>query len=69
MGSTTTFQVEGMTCGHCVGAVRSEVEQVPGVGSVNVDLASGRVTITSDAAVDHDAVRAAVHTAGYEVVG
>lgn len=64
-----TYTVTGMTCAHCVNAVTEEVTQVPGVTAVDVDLASGRVTVTSDAPVDDDAVRAAVDEAGYELAG
>jgi copper chaperone len=67
--TTATFTVTGMTCGHCVSAVTEEVTQVPGVTAVDVDLASGRLTVTSDAPVDDDAVRAAVDEAGYELAG
>ena len=67
--STATFTVVGMTCGHCVSAVTEEVSQVPGVTGVDVDLASGGLTVTSDAPVGEDAVRAAVEEAGYEVAG
>jgi copper ion binding protein len=65
---TTTFQVEGMSCGHCVSSVQSEVSTIAGVTAVDVDLATGHVTVTSDVPIDADAVRAAVDEAGYEVV-
>ena len=67
--TTSTYTVTGMTCGHCVSAVTEEVTAVPGVTAVDVDLASGRLTVTSDAPVDDDAVRAAVDEAGYELTG
>ena len=67
--TTATYTVVGMTCGHCVSAVTEEVSQVPGVSGVDVDLESGGVTVTSDAPVDDDAVRAAVEEAGYQVAG
>ncbi len=67
--ATSTYTVTGMTCGHCVSAVSEEVTAVPGVTAVDVDLASGRLTVTSDAPVDDDAVRAAVDEAGYELTG
>ncbi len=67
--STSTYTVTGMTCGHCVSAVTEEVTALPGVTAVDVDLASGRLTVTSDAPVDDDAVRAAVDEAGYELAG
>jgi copper chaperone CopZ len=65
--STSTYTVVGMTCGHCVNAVTEEVAKLPGVTAVDVDLASGGLTVTSDAVVDESAVRAAVEEAGYEV--
>ena len=67
--STTSYTVVGMTCGHCVNAVTEEVGVVPGVTTVDVDLASGGLTVTSDTPVDDDAVRAAVEEAGYSVAG
>lgn len=65
----STFTVVGMTCGHCVNAVTAEVSQVPGVTGVDVDLASGGLTVTSEAPVGETAIRAAVEEAGYEVAG
>jgi copper ion binding protein len=67
--TTTTYTVTGMTCGHCVDAVTGEVTQLPGVTAVDVDLASGRLTVTSEAPVDDEAVRAAVDEAGYQLAG
>ena len=66
---TSTYTVKGMTCGHCVQSVTEEVSEVAGVRGVEVDLASGRVTVASEQPVDDAAVRAAVAEAGYEVVG
>lgn len=66
---TQSYQVKGMTCGHCVSAVSTEVGAIPGVTEVNVDLTSGAVTVTSTGPVDPEQLRAAVDEAGYEVVG
>lgn len=69
MGTTATYTVKGMTCGHCVASVTEEVQQIPGVSEVNVDLASGAVTVTSDSPLDPTTVKAAVEEAGdYELV-
>ncbi|QNN51830.1 heavy-metal-associated domain-containing protein [Nocardioides mesophilus] len=66
--STTTYQVTGMTCGHCVSSVTSEVSEIAGVTDVRVDLASGQVTVTSSGdPVDPAQVRAAVEEAGYQL--
>jgi copper chaperone len=66
--STATYTVVGMTCGHCVSAVTDEVSQLPGVTAVDVDLASGGLTVISEAPVEETAVRAAVEEAGYQLV-
>ncbi|WP_436772132.1 heavy-metal-associated domain-containing protein [Yinghuangia sp. YIM S09857] len=63
--STATFTVTGMTCGHCVSSVKEEVSEVPGVLDVQVELAGGLLTVSSDGEVDRAAVRAAVAEAGY----
>jgi copper chaperone len=64
---TTRYAVTGMTCGHCVSAVSDEVGRIDGVTAVDVDLATGAVTVTSAAALDDTDVREAVDEAGYEL--
>jgi copper chaperone len=65
--STETYTVTGMTCGHCVSSVSAEVGTVPGVTAVDVDLATGNVTVTSERPVSADKVREAVEEAGYSL--
>jgi copper chaperone len=65
--TTTTFTVKGMTCGHCVAAVREELGRIDGVTDVDVDLDSGAVVLTSARPVPRDLVAAAVDEAGYEL--
>jgi len=67
--STSTYTVKGMTCGHCVSSVKEEVGEVAGVTAVEVDLASGQLTVVSASPVDDSAIDAAVKEAGYELVG
>ena len=62
-----SFNVVGMTCGHCVAAVTSEVSKIDGVTKVDVDLDSGAVTVESDGPVDAEAFAAAIDEAGYTV--
>ena len=61
--STTRATVAGMTCGHCVAAVREEVGALAGVSTVDVELESGAVTITSVTPLDEAALRARQATA------
>ncbi len=65
MSDDRTFNVTGMTCGHCKKAVTDEVLQVPGVRAVDVDLDSGTLTVRGEA--EDDAIRKAVDEAGYAV--
>jgi copper ion binding protein len=67
MSTTATYTVSGMTCGHCVASVREEVGKVDGVTGVDVELATGTVTVESERPVDSAEVAAAVEEAGYEV--
>ncbi|MEV7549440.1 heavy-metal-associated domain-containing protein [Amycolatopsis thailandensis] len=64
----TTYTVKGMSCGHCASSVTEEVGGIAGVSAVNVDVASGKVTVTSDTALDVQIVDAAVTEAGYQLV-
>ncbi|MDQ6928094.1 MAG: copper ion binding protein [Actinomycetota bacterium] len=64
-----TYTVKGMTCSHCVNAVSSELGRLPGVSGVDVDLATGTVTVSSSAPLAAADVEAAVDEAGYELAG
>jgi copper chaperone CopZ len=63
----TTYTVSGMTCGHCESAVREELSKLDGVANVQVDLATGAVTVSSAAPLERGAVAAAVEEAGYQL--
>ncbi|HET6626795.1 MAG TPA: cation transporter [Nocardioidaceae bacterium] len=65
---TTRFEVRGMSCGHCVNAVSTEVGAISGVQGVEVDLPTGTVTVTSSGPIERSAVDAAVDEAGYQLV-
>jgi copper chaperone len=65
--TTTSFTVTGMTCGRCVAAVTDEISKVENVTSVNVDLPTGVVTVTSEGPIDPAAIEGAVDEAGYGV--
>ena len=66
--TTTTYLVKGMTCGHCVNSVSTEIARIDGVTSVDVDLPTGNVSVSSAGSISEDAVKAAVDEAGYEVI-
>ena len=62
-----TYNVVGMTCGHCVQSVTNELNKLDGVTHVDVDLASGTAVVDSSAPLDVEVVAAAVDEAGYEL--
>lgn len=66
---TVVYTVTGMSCGHCEKAVGEELSALPGVTSVTADAKAGQVTVTANAPLDDQAVRAAVDEAGYELTG
>lgn len=65
MSATATFTVTGMTCGHCVQAVTDEIQAIEGVEKVDIELASGAVTVVSTEPIAEQAVASAVDEAGY----
>lgn len=60
----TKLKVTGMTCMHCVGAVKRALEQVPGVDSAEVSLEPGQAVVTGSA--DSATLVAAIKEEGYE---
>lgn len=64
---TVVLHVEGMSCQHCVKAVREAVHSVHPQAKVEVELESGTVTIETVERFDRPAVERAIHEAGYEV--
>ncbi|MEL1089046.1 heavy-metal-associated domain-containing protein [Pseudomonas sp. OB66] len=59
------FNVQGMSCGHCVKAITQAVQAMDPAASVRVDLAAKEVGVES--ALSADQVIAAIREEGYEV--
>ena len=66
--ATNTYQVTGMTCGHCEMSIREEVAEIPGVEDIQVSAQNGTLTVTGSASVEDAQVLAAVAEAGYSAV-
>jgi copper chaperone len=64
---TATYTVTGMTCEHCVASVTEELTELDAVTAVDVQLATGLVTVTSQRALTADEVGAAITEAGYQL--
>lgn len=64
--SERIYEVAGMTCDHCVAAVRESVGALPQADDVTVDLDSGKLAVRGSG-LDDAAVRAAVEEVGYSL--
>ena len=65
--TTQTFPVTGLTCGHCVGAITSELSVLAGVTDVQIDLVvegTSTVKVTADQELTDDEVAVALDEAG-----
>ena len=63
--STQVFQVEGMTCGHCVHAVTTELTMIVSDASVEVALGDpSTVTVTSERPLTAQEIADALDEAG-----
>ena len=63
-----TLNVEGMSCGHCVKAIESGVNELQGINEVKVDLQAAQVNVAFDetkVTVEH--VKEAIEEQGYDV--
>jgi len=63
-----SFDVKGMSCGHCVKAVTQAILALDASAKVQVDLAHSKVNIDTSR-LAQQALEAAITEAGYEVVG
>lgn len=61
------FQVNDMTCGHCVGAVTRALQELDPQAKIQIDLATHRVEVES-AKADATQISHAITEAGYEPV-
>lgn len=66
MSETINYSVPGIHCGHCESALKQELEPLPGVESVEVDLEEKLVSV-SGVELDDAALRAAIDEAGYDI--
>ncbi|NCA98793.1 MAG: copper chaperone [Clostridia bacterium] len=64
------LKIGGMSCQHCVAHVTQALQELPGVTTVTVDLASGRATLEiEEAYFNLDEAAEAISEAGYDFLG
>ena len=64
---TTEFDVQGMTCNHCVMSVKGALKKIDGLEDVNVDLQTGHVVVTHQNEIQFDLFKETVEDQGYDV--
>jgi copper ion binding protein len=64
--TTYELEIQGMRCDHCVRAVEKALRDIEGVRAVRVEI--GWAQVEAEARVAREAIVAALHDAGYEVV-
>jgi copper chaperone len=60
-----SFNVQGMTCGHCEKAVIAAVRQIDPAAEVQIDRSQNRVEVQTE--LPRDAVANAIREEGYTV--
>lgn len=65
----TVIKIDGMSCEHCVNKVKENLEKVPDILKVKVDLKQKQAIIISIKEIDYDKVKEIITNLGYKVVG
>lgn len=66
----TILNVDGMSCEHCVKAIKKAVGALPGVSDVTVDLSAKTVAVDHDPVqAPQDKIKSEIEDQGYEVIG
>jgi copper chaperone len=69
MMEKTTLNVDGMSCEHCVKAIKNAVGALAGVNDVAVDLGAKTVTVEYDSAQSSlDNIKFEIEDQGYDIV-
>jgi copper chaperone len=62
-----TVKIKGMSCQHCVRAVKKTLEEIEGISDVTIDLAKGEAAFEEKLPVDEAALKEKIQKAGYEL--
>ena len=66
MSTSTTYTVQGMHCSSCAMKVSGAVSDVDGVNGADVDVETGKLTVSGET-FDDAAIRTAIDAAGYQL--
>lgn len=62
-----TYVVPDISCEHCVRAITTELDSIPGVEVLNIDIPTKVVAVRYDESVVEDQIVAGIEDAGYEI--
>lgn len=65
--TTKELKIEGMSCNHCVLAVKKELSKLPNVNVENVQIGTAKV-VYDETKVDEKSLIMAIQEAGYTVI-
>ena len=63
-----TVKINGMRCGHCVGAVTKALGEISGISNVSVNLEKGEASYDEASPVAIEKIKEAISGIGFEVV-
>ena len=66
--ANVTIKIDGMSCQHCVDAVKKAVDALDGVHSSNVEVGSATVSF-DESKTNREQISSAIQTAGYKILG
>ena len=52
-----TFSIPGISCGHCVNAIKTELNELDGVSAVEGDIEGKRVEVEWDTPATEDSIK------------
>jgi len=64
----TTIKIKGMSCQHCVMAVKKALNGIDGIENASVDLEAGQAVFDTTQPVDMEVVKERIKKAGFDVV-
>lgn len=64
---TSVLKVEGMSCDHCITAIKKTVGAIQGVENIDIDLKGGIVSVQHGDGINVEQLKEAVQGAGYDV--
>ncbi len=62
-----TIRIKGMSCNHCVAAVKKALSSIEGVTEVSVDLEKAEASVQRDADTPMRLLHEAIEKEGYQI--